>query len=264
MNDIKNKIRLAYERGEGTFQHLSDKYNVKLGTIKSWSKKDKDSGNQWIKPSTRAKNQNKKVEIGKDEISWIDIENEYVTDIRRNPCSLEDLSKKYNIPLQSVKNYSASHKWSGKRTEYKRDLNQKIREKSEELVIMDAAKTVAKHFKISDIILDEIEKALGSPDELYKIVEKLKTGYGPGKFSEEIVTQTMDSINDGKVLNLVNALDKIQKMQRQTLGVIDADTKEKLDIEHRKMELAEKQSAEIDDDIEYSVEDGEDENSIND
>lgn len=46
MNGIKGKIRLAYESGEGTFQQLSDKYDVKLGTIKSWSKKDKDKGNQ--------------------------------------------------------------------------------------------------------------------------------------------------------------------------------------------------------------------------
>ncbi len=248
MNDIKGKIRLAYESGEGTFQQLSDKYDVKLGTIKSWSKKDKDKDNQWIKPSTKTKNQNKKVDIKKEEISWINIENEYVTDIRKKPYSLEELSKKYHISLQSLKHHSASQEWSRKRTEYKRDLNQKIKEKSAELVTMDAAKAIAKHFKISDTILNEIERALNSPNELYKVVEKLKNGYGPGKFSEEIVTETLDSINDSKVVNLVNAMDKIQKMQRQSLGIIDAATKEKLEIEKARNE-------DMDEDIEYIVED---------
>jgi DNA helicase TIP49 (TBP-interacting protein) len=77
----------------------------------------------------------------------------------------------------------------------------------------------------SIIMLKEIQKAIKNPDELYKIVVKLRTGYGLGEFNEEIVTETMDAINDAKVLNLVNALEKLQKMQRETLGILNEKDK---------------------------------------
>jgi large subunit ribosomal protein L27 len=48
-------------------------------------------------------------------ISWLEIENEYVTDISRKPCSLEDLAKKYSIPIQTIMDQSAKGKWSDKR-----------------------------------------------------------------------------------------------------------------------------------------------------
>lgn len=251
----KDTIRKAYEAGEGSFQHLADKYNVKVGTIKSWAKRDKDEGNQWKKVATITKNQKKKVATDKNEISWIGIENEYVTDIRKKPCSLNLLSKKYGISIQSLKDYSAAHEWSKKRAEYKQITNQKVREKSAELISMDAAKSIAKHFKISDIMLKEIEKAIEHPDELYKIVEKLRTGYGPGEFSEEIVTETMDAINDTKVLNLVNALEKLQKMQRETLGILNEKDKQQLDMAKQKLEIEKtKANGDLDGDIEYVVE----------
>lgn len=47
-------------------------------------------------------------------ISWVDIENEYVTDIRKKPCTLESLSEKYNIPIRTVRDYSTKRNWSKK------------------------------------------------------------------------------------------------------------------------------------------------------
>lgn len=63
-------------------------------------------------------------------ISWLEIENEYVTDISRKPCSLEDLAKKYSIPIQTIMDQSAKGKWSDKRREYKEDTKKKALEKS--------------------------------------------------------------------------------------------------------------------------------------
>lgn len=65
MSDIrvidKETVRTAYEKGEGTFKVLSEKYSVSEGTIKSWAKQDKDKGQPWIKPTQpKPKNQDKK------------------------------------------------------------------------------------------------------------------------------------------------------------------------------------------------------------
>lgn len=45
-------------------------------------------------------------------VSWAEIENEYVTDIRRKPCTLKELAEKYGIPLQTVKEYAARNQWT--------------------------------------------------------------------------------------------------------------------------------------------------------
>lgn len=42
------------------------------------------------------------------------------------------MSKKYEIPIQTIKDYSAANTWSEKRTEYKLNTNQKIIEKTSE------------------------------------------------------------------------------------------------------------------------------------
>lgn len=54
----KEQVKEAYETGKYTFQQLADKFNVSLGTIKSWAKRDKDNGQPWQKVATK---NNKKV-----------------------------------------------------------------------------------------------------------------------------------------------------------------------------------------------------------
>lgn len=132
MTGLKEEIRRAYESGEGTFQKLSEKYNVKVGTIKSWAKRDKDEGKKWIKVASKQKTKSEKVATKNEDMSWIDIENEYVKDIRRKPSSLEDLSKKYNISLQTIFDYSAANEWSFKRREYNEITKKKVKAKSPE------------------------------------------------------------------------------------------------------------------------------------
>ncbi|RXI55917.1 hypothetical protein DP131_07680 [Clostridium tetani] len=120
--------------------------NISEKTIGGWKCKDK-----WNRNSMHTnEKKSKKVCTQNNTISWVEIENEYVTDIRRKPCTLEDLSTKYNIPIQTIKDYSATNEWSKKRTEYKLITNQKTQEKTAELISSEIAKYKAKHLNISD------------------------------------------------------------------------------------------------------------------
>lgn len=51
----KEQVKEAYETGKYTFQQLADEFNVSLGTIKSWAKRDKDNGQPWQKVATKNK-----------------------------------------------------------------------------------------------------------------------------------------------------------------------------------------------------------------
>ncbi|MBU5268908.1 hypothetical protein HF847_04985 [Clostridium cochlearium] len=223
--------------GDITNREIAKILNISEKTIGGWKCKDKwnDKLNGVLQKKKRSTPKEEK------EISWIEIENEYVTDIHRKPCTLEDLSAKYNIPIQTIKDYSATNEWSKKRTEYKLITNQKTKEKTAELISSEIAKYKAKHLNISDKLLGYLDEALSDETELYKYVAKLRTGYGPGEFNEEITSETLDTINDSKLLNMVNALSKLQKMQRQTLGILDEKDKLQYGLNREKMDFEKSQ-----------------------
>lgn len=168
---------------------------------------------------------------GETVISWIDIETEYVTDIRKKPCSLNDLATKYRIPIDTIKKYAAANKWTEKRHKHSKSVAQKTAAKTAEIISDDIAKATVRHFLLSSKLLDVVEKAASDPKEFYRFVEKLRTGYAPGEFDEKIVTEVLGALNDAKLLNVVNALDKLQKMQRQTLGILEEKDKQRLDLD---------------------------------
>lgn len=245
----KNKSPI-YEEAEKDYiggmkyKDIAEKYNVSINTVKSWKtryswSKDGAKGMHTRNKKVCTQN-NKECAEHQEEISWIDIENEYVTDIRKKPCSLEELSKKYNVALQTIFDYSANNNWSNKRRNYKETTKKKVAEKTANIISNDIVKYKLKHLNVSDRILNEIKSALEDETELYKYVEKLRTGYGPGQFNEEITTETLDTINDAKVVNLVNALDKLQKMQRQTLNILDPKEALKEEKENKEIEIDDK------------------------
>lgn len=73
------------------------------------------------------------------EISWVDIETEYVTDMRKKPCTLKGLAEKYGVSFQRVKEYAAECGWTGKRRNHKETTKKKTAEKIAELTSDDAA-----------------------------------------------------------------------------------------------------------------------------
>lgn len=163
-------------------------------------------------------------------VLWADIESEYISDIRKKPCTLEELGKKHGISFSQISKYAAEHAWTNKRKSYENSVKQKSAEKAADIISNDIAKVTAKHLRISDKLLAVVEKTLENPKEFNTIVEKLKTGYGPGEFDERIVTEVVDALNDSKLLNVVNAFEKLQRAQRQTLRILDERDKQSLEI----------------------------------
>lgn len=244
---VENNKSPTYELAEQDYmagmkyKDIAEKYGVSINTVKSWKgrynwSKDKKSVHTKKK---KVCTQNGKSRGEKDiNISWVEIENEYVTDIRKKPCSLEFLSEKYDIPLQTIKDYSSRHKWSQKRTEYKLNTNQKIVEKTAEIISDDIAKYKAQHLSITDNILNQINKALDNPNELYSFVEKFREGNGDGSYTEYSDVKIHDTLNENKVVKIVTAVEKLQRMQRQTLDILSVDAQERLELERKKVEIA--------------------------
>lgn len=210
-------IRQEYENSNITMKALAEKYGVKDSTLRSRKNREKWKRNATDKNATQQKN----IATKDDEISWIDIENEYVTDIRKKPCTLKDLAEKYGIQYKRVREYAAENNWTEKRDNYRTNIGQKTVEKSAELISDNLAEITARHFMVSDKLLKVIEDALSDENEFYKYVDKLKSGDDLG-YRETIEMETLDALNESKLLTVVNAMDKIQKMQRQTLNIFDA------------------------------------------
>jgi transposase len=51
----KEQLKKAYATGKYTFNQLADEFDVSVGTIKSWAKRDKDNGQPWEKVATKNK-----------------------------------------------------------------------------------------------------------------------------------------------------------------------------------------------------------------
>jgi uncharacterized protein YjcR len=112
------------------YKIIASQLNIPAGTVRRWKSTYKWDNERSDKHSERSDKKNK-------DISWIELENEYVTDIRKKPCSLKDVSKKYSIPLGTVEKYSMDHTWSDKRKNYKENIKQKALEKSSDKELPD-------------------------------------------------------------------------------------------------------------------------------
>lgn len=234
------EIRREWETTKITFKELADKYGLKDSTIRSRKSREKWQRNIATETATQQQNV-----ATKEDISWIDIENEYVTDIRKRPCTLKDLAIKYNISYDYLRKYAAENNWKDKRELYITKTTQKTIEKSAEIISNDLSQVLARHYKVSDKLLSAIESALEDNLEFYKYVEKLKSGDEYG-YEESIEMHVLGALNESKLLTVVNAMEKIQKMQRQTLNIFDA--KEQANIDKLKAETARIKG---DDDSEY-------------
>lgn len=228
-------IRNEWETTKITLAALAEKHNVKLGTLKSRKSRERWSRDATKKDATKNATTNKKVATTGNEISWIDIENEYVTDIRKKPCTLKDLAEKYQIPVGTIEKYSMDNRWSEKRRSYKENIKQKTVKKISEQASDSLADVTLRHLSISNKLLNILEEAVDTPNEFNKVTEILRTGYAPGEFDERIVVEVVDALNEKKLATVINSLDRIQKMQRQTLGILDAKDQHKVEMDKRKL-----------------------------
>ena len=193
-NPLADKAYELYKNGMKLVE-IADQLGKPEGTIRRW-KSTYDWDNE--RSDSKANEQSER----SDSVSWVEIEHEYVTDISRKPCSLETLAKKYEIPIQTIKDKSAAGKWSDKRNDYKLKTAQKLVEKSSEA----DADRIARLLSIADKAADKAEQAL---DELEQYVVKdkkkvrtveYKDNTAIGKPTKEVIDETEHiNIADGPV-----------------------------------------------------------------
>ena len=181
------------------YKDIAEKYGTTINTVKSWKKRYAWSREEDAHKTEKVCTQKRKGVHSEDDISWVEIEHEYVTDINRKPCSLEDLAKKYSIPIQTVMDQSAKGKWSDKRREYKEDTKKKALEKASDA----DADRIARLLSIADKAADKAEQAL---DELEQYVtkDKKKTRTVEYKDAAAIGKPTKEVIDETEHINIAN------------------------------------------------------------
>ncbi|GIM48422.1 hypothetical protein DNHGIG_39710 [Collibacillus ludicampi] len=101
--------------GTMKLKEIADALGVSERTVRGWKAKDDwDSRlNKTLQLERSAPNETERsgslLQIEK-RISWLEIETEYVTDISKKPCTLRELSEKYQVPFQTIKEYAAKNK----------------------------------------------------------------------------------------------------------------------------------------------------------
>lgn len=246
-NPLADKAYELYKSGMKLVD-IADQLGKPEGTIRRWK-----NTYDWDNERSDCKaNESERSEL----VSWVEIEHEYVTDISRKPCSLEDLAKKHNTSVGAVEKYSMEHKWSEKRKNYKESIKQKALEKSSDA----DADRIARLLSIADKAAEKAEQAL---DELKQYVvrdkKKVKTveykdNTAIGKPTKEIIDETERiNIASGPVdrlgLSQVTGALKNLKDIYMIPNALDAQKhsqemdKRKLEVDLLKLEMQTKESA---------------------
>ena len=246
-NPLADKAYELYKNGMKLVD-IADQLGKPEGTIRRWK-----NTYDWDNERSDCKaNENERSES----VSWIEMEHEYVTDISRKPCSLEDLAKKYSIPIQTVMDQSAKGKWSDKRREYKEDTKKKALEKSSDA----DADRIVRLLSIADKAAEKAEQALGELEQyVVKDKKKVKTveyndDTAIGKPTREIIDETEHiNIANGPIdrlgLSQVTGALKNLKEIYMIPTALDAQKhsqeidKRKLEVDLLKIEMQTKESA---------------------
>ena len=241
-NPLADKAYGMYKQGTKLVD-IASALGVPPGTVRRWK-----STHGWDNERSDYKaNESERSES----VSWVEIEHEYVTDISRKPCSLEDLAKKHNTSVGAVEKYSMEHKWSEKRKNYKESIKQKALEKSSDA----DADRIARLLSIADKAAEKAEQAL---DELEQYVVKdkkkvrtveYKDNTAIGKPTREVIDETEHiDIANGPVDRLglsqvTAALKNIKELY--ALPVEMEDKKYKAEFDKKRAEVSDNSGAQI-------------------
>lgn len=181
---------------------IANQLGIAEGTVRSWKNRYKwdDGGNATLRKREKKKcNVAKEIATQTNDASWVEIEHEYVTDISRKPCSLEDLAKKYSIPIDTIKDRSAKDGWVRKRTEYAQQTLQKVKEKSSDA----DADRIARLLSIADKAAEKAEQALGELEQ-YVVRDKKKVKTVEYKDNTAIGKPTKEIIDETERINIAS------------------------------------------------------------
>lgn len=247
-NPLADKAYEMYKDGMKLVD-IADQLGKPEGTIRRWKNTydwDSERSLSFALQSERS-----------ESVSWVEIEHEYVTDISRKPCSLEDLAKKHSIPIDTIKDRSAKDGWVRKRTEYAQQTLQKVKEKSSDA----DADRIARLISIADKAAEKAEQALGELEQyVVRDKKKIKTvehndKTAIGKPNKEIIDETehinivsgpVDRLGLSQVTGALKNLRDIYMIP----SALDAQQhnqemdKRKLEVDLLKLEMQAKDSAE--------------------
>ncbi len=190
-NPLSDKAYEMYKQGTKLVD-IAAELDVPPGTVRRWKSTHGWNGERSECDASRKSERS-------ESVSWVAIEHEYVTDISRKPCSLEDLAKKYSIPIQTVMDQSAKGKWSDKRRGYKEDTKKKALEKSSDA----DADRIARLLQIADIATEKAEQALGQLEQ-YVVKDKKKVRTVEYKDNMAIGKPTKEVIDETEHINIAS------------------------------------------------------------
>ena len=190
-NPLSDKAYELYKQGMKLVD-IAAELDVPPGTVRRWK-----STHGWDSERSEC-DANRKSERS-ESVSWVAIEHEYVTDIRKKPCSLETLSKKYSIPIDTLKDRCARDGWVKKRTDYTQRTLQKAQEKASD----KDADRIARLLQIADMATDKAEQAL-SELEQYVVRDKKKVRTVEYKDNMAIGKPTKEVIDETEHINIAS------------------------------------------------------------
>lgn len=190
-NPLSDKAYEMYKQGMKLVD-IAAELDVPPGTVRRWK-----STHGW--DGERSECIKKKKSERSETISWVAIEHEYVTDIRKKPCSLETLSKKYSIPIDTLKDRCARDGWVKKRTDYTQRTLQKAQEKASD----KDADRIARLLQIADMATDKAEQALGELEQ-YVVRDKKKVRTVEYKDNMAIGKPTKEVIDETEHINIAS------------------------------------------------------------
>ena len=186
-NPLSDKAYEMYKQGMKLVD-IAAELDVPPGTVRRWK-----STHGW--DSERSECVRKKKSERSESVSWVTIEHEYVTDIRKKPCSLEALSKKYSISIDTLKDRCARDGWVDKRTEYTRQTLQKAREKASD----KDAERITRLLQIADMATDKAEQALRELEQ-YVVRDKKKVRTVEYKDNMAIGKPTKEVVDEKEIV----------------------------------------------------------------
>ena len=194
-NEKAEKARELYKGGMKLVE-IASQLDCSAATIRTWKNRykwDADENETFQKKSETKRNVSEK----KDGISWVEIEHEYVTDISRKPCSLEDLAGKFSIPIKTIQQHCQDEEWVKKRIEYRKSIGQKALEK-----LSDAdADRIVRLLSIADKAAEKAEQALGELEQ-YVVRDKKKVKTVEYNDKTTIGKPTKEVINETEHINI--------------------------------------------------------------
>lgn len=190
-NPLSDKAYEMYKQGKKLVD-IAAELNVPPGTVRRWK-----STHGWDSERSEC-DANRKSERS-ESVSWVAIEYEYVTDIRKRPCSLEKLAKKYEIPIDTLKDRCARDGWVKKRADYTQKTLQKAQEKASD----KDADRIARLLQIADMATDKAEQALGELEQ-YVVRDKKKVRTVEYKDNMAIGKPTKEVIDETEHINIAS------------------------------------------------------------